>query len=484
MVLDQIEYKKIFHYFEEISNIPRGSGNNQPMSDYLVAFAEEHGLSYTRDEALNVIITKEATKGYETCPTMILQGHMDMVCEKKSDMDHDFLTQGLELCIEDDYIFAKGTTLGGDNGIAVAYMLAILDSDCFEHPRMEMVITTDEEIGLIGATNLDASSLQGTYMINLDSEEEDILLTSCAGGMSSVCKLPLSYKKTEGKKISVTIKGLLGGHSGSEIDKNRVNADILLGRLLLDLRKCPFEILSIAGGLKDNAIPREAVVELIVKEEDSYTFINEIKFLIEKYKNEYRTNEPDLTIAIQQGEEKEYLVMDEKTKEKVMLFLLQAPNGIQTMSSNIEGLVESSLNLGVLRMSEEEIVFSFSVRSSVSSYKWFLSDKLENLVTFLGGTYEYRGEYPGWEFKKNSKLREIYFNSYKEMFGKEIKVEAIHAGLECGIISEKLENVDIISVGPNMFDIHTTEERLSISSAKRIFDLLLKVLKDFAEATK
>lgn len=484
MVLEQIDYKKIFHYFEEISNIPRGSGNNQPMSDYLVAFAIEHELSYTRDEALNVIITKEATNGYETCPTMILQGHMDMVCEKKSDIEHDFLNQGLELCIEDDFIYAKGTTLGGDNGIAVAYMLAILDSDCIEHPRMEMIITTDEEIGLVGAANLDASSLQGTYMINLDSEEEDILLTSCAGGMSSICKLPLSYKKTEGKKIFVTIKGLLGGHSGAEIDKNRVNADILLGRLLLDLRKCPFEILSVAGGLKDNAIPREAVAELIVKEEDSYAFINEIKFLIEKYKNEYRTNEPDLTIAVQQGEEKEYLVMDEKTKENVIFFLLQAPNGIQTMSSNIEGLVESSLNLGILRMSEEEVEFSFSVRSSLSSYKWFLSDKLENLVTFLGGTYEYHGEYPGWEFKKNSKLREIYSNSYKEMFGKEIKVEAIHAGLECGIISEKLENLDIISVGPNMFDIHTTEERLSISSTKKIFDLLLKVLKDFAEATK
>lgn len=484
MVLDQIDYKNVFHYFEEISNIPRGSGNNQPMSDYLIAFAKERGLSYTRDEALNVIITKEATAGYETCPTLILQGHMDMVCEKKSETDHDFLTQGLDLCIEDDFIYAKGTTLGGDDGVAVAYILAILDSETIEHPRLEMVITTDEEIGLIGATNLDASSLQGTFMINLDSEEEDILLTSCAGGMSSVCKLPLSYKKTEGKKVSVIIKGLLGGHSGAEIDKKRVNADILLGRLLMDLSKYPFELLSIEGGLKDNAIPREAVAELVVKEEDSYGLINEIKFLSEKYKNEYRTNEPDLAIGIQQGEEREYLVLDERTKENVMFFLLQAPNGIQTMSSNIEGLVESSLNLGILRMSEEEIEFSFSVRSSVSSYKWFLSEKLKNLITFLGGTYDYHGEYPGWEFKKNSKLRDIYCNSYKEMFGKDIKVEAIHAGLECGIIAEKLDNLDIISIGPNIYDIHTTEERLSISSTKRIFDLLLKVLKDFAEATK
>lgn len=484
MVLDEIDYMNVFHYFEEISNIPRGSGNNQPMSDYLVAFAEEHNLNYTRDEALNVIITKEATKGYESCPTLILQGHMDMVCEKKSDSDHDFLTEGLELCIEDDYLFANGTTLGGDDGIAVAYGLAILSSDSIEHPRLEVVITTDEEVGLIGATNLDVSSLKGTYMINLDSEEEDILLTGCAGGMRAVCKLPLSFKKTEGKKISVQVKGLLGGHSGSEIDKNRVNADILLGRLLFDLRKHSFELLSVSGGLKDNAIPREALAELIVKEEDSYDLINEIKFLLEKYKNEYRANEPDLTIAIQQGEEKEYLVMDEKTKENVLFMLLQTPNGIQVMSPNINGLVESSLNLGVLKMEEGEIEFSYSVRSSLSSYKWFLNDKLQNLVTFLGGTYEYYGEYPGWEYKKNSKLRDIYSNAYRELYGKEIKVETIHAGLECGIIAEKIKDLDIISVGPDMFDIHTTEERLSISSTKRVFDLLLKVLKDFAEATK
>ncbi len=484
MVLEAIDYKKIFYYFEEISNIPRGSGNNQQISDYLVNFAKEHNLSYVQDEALNVIITKEASAGYESCPTMILQGHMDMVCEKKAEIEHDFLKDGIELKVEDDYIFANGTTLGGDDGVAVACALAILDDDSLVHPRLEVIITTDEEIGLLGATALDASGLQAKYMINLDSEEEDVVITSCAGGLAAHCTLPLSYKKVEGKKLTVTIKGLLGGHSGAEIDKNRVNADILAGRLLLDLKKLSFDLISVSGGGKNNAIPREAQIEFVVAEEQVYNFINEIKFLGEKYKNEYRTNEPDLNFLISQGEQKEYSVMDDASKEKVIFFLVNTPNGIQTMSANIAGLVESSLNLGILKVTDAGLEADFSVRSSLRSYKWFLSDKLEQLITFLGGSYSYTGEYPGWEYKKNSKLRDIYANTYREVTGKDIKIEAIHAGLECGIIAEKMNDLDIIAIGPNMHDIHTTEERLSISSTKRVFDVVVATLKNFCEATK
>lgn len=484
MVLESIDYKKIFYYFEEISNIPRGSGNNKQISDYLVNFAKEHNLSYIQDEALNVIITKEASAGYESCPTMILQGHMDMVCEKRADIEHDFMTQGLELMVEGDYIFANGTTLGGDNGIAVASALAILDDDSLVHPRLEVIITTDEEIGLLGAAALDTSSLQGKYMINLDSEEEEVVITSCAGGLTAHCTLPISYKKAEGKKLTVTIKGLLGGHSGAEIDKNRVNADILAGRLLLDLKKFDFELISVSGGGKDNAIPREAQIEFVVEEEQIYNFINEIKFLSEKYKTEYRTNEPDLTFVTAQGEKKEYNVFDEESKKKVVLFLVSTPNGIQTMSANIEGLVESSLNLGVLKVTEAGLEAGYSVRSSIRSYKWFLSDKLEQLVTFLGGSYDYAGEYPGWEYKKSSKLRDIYAAAYKEVTGLDIKIEAIHAGLECGIIAEKMNDLDIIAIGPNMKDIHTSEERLSISSTKRVYDVVVAALKNFCEATR
>lgn len=484
MVLEAIDYKKIFYYFEEISSIPRGSGNNRQISDYLVSFAKEHGLSCIQDEAFNVIITKEASAGYESCPTVILQGHMDMVCEKKAEIEHDFLKDGIELKVEDDYIFANGTTLGGDNGIAVACALAILDDDSLIHPRLEVIITTDEEIGLLGATALDTSSLQGKYMINMDSEDEDVVITSCAGGMAAQCTLPVSYKKEEGKKLTITIKGLLGGHSGAEIDKNRVNADILAGRLLLDLKKLSFGLISVSGGGKNNAIPREAQIELLVPEDEVYSFINEIKFLGETYKNEYRSNEPDLSFLISQAEQKEYLVMEEESKEKVIFFLVNTPNGIQTMSANIAGLVESSLNLGILNTTENGLEAGFSVRSSIRSYKWFLSDKLKQLTTFLGGSYEYTGEYPGWEYKKISKLRDIYAGAYREVTGRDVKIEAIHAGLECGIIAEKMSDLDIIAIGPNMHDIHTTEERLSISSTKRVFDVVTTALKNFCEATK
>ena len=484
MILQDIDYKKIFYYFEEISNIPRGSGNCQAISDYLVGFAKEHGLEYRQDEALNVIIKKPATPGYESCPTLILQGHMDMVCEKTSDSTHDFTKDALELYIEEDYLAAKNTTLGGDDGAAVAYALAILEDDSLVHPPLEAVITTDEEIGLLGATALDASDLEGRYMINIDSEDDDTVLVSCAGGMTSHCVLPVATQKKQGKKLTVTVKGLLGGHSGAEIDKNRVNADILMGRLLYDLRKQSYEIISVQGGTKQNAIPREAVAELLVEEEAVYNVLNEIKFLAEKYKNECRTNEPDLTILTAQGDEKEYSCLDADSKQRLLCMLMNTPNGIQVMSPDIEGLVESSLNLGELFFEDEAYHFIYGVRSSQSSYKLYMGNKLENLIQQLGGSYSYEGEYPGWEYKKDSRLREIYIAAYQDMFNAPMKVEAIHAGLECGILAEKIGDLDIISVGPNMKDIHTSEERLSISSTKRVYDLLCKVLKDFAEAMK
>ncbi|MEG1458039.1 MAG: aminoacyl-histidine dipeptidase [Acetivibrio sp.] len=474
----------VFNYFKEISDIPRGSGNCRKISDYLVNFAKEHQLFYVQDEAQNVIIKKPASEGYETCPAIILQGHMDMVCEKKPDVQHDFLTEGITLMTENDNLYADGTTLGGDNGIALAYALSILSEDKIVHPPLEVIFTTDEETGLLGAAALDTSCLSAKYMINLDSEEEDTLLVSCAGGLRADCKIPLTYEKVEGKKITITIKGLLGGHSGSEIDKNRINASVLLARLLYDLKKFSFRTISMSGGLLDNAIPREATAEIVTREEDVYGVINEIKFIIEKYKNECRINEPDLIAAVNQGEEKSYGVMTKESYNKVIFFLLNAPNGIQTMSPNMKGLVESSLNLGIFITNEETARMSYSVRSSLSSYKNFLSDKLEFLTKTLGGTYGTSGDYPGWEYKKESRLRSIYMNAYKEVVGNEIKMESIHAGLECGILAEKLGNLDIISVGPNMQDIHTTEEKLSISSTKRVYDVILETLRTFCTMMK
>ncbi|MFA9463695.1 MAG: beta-Ala-His dipeptidase [Velocimicrobium sp.] len=474
----------VFKYFEEISAIPRGSKNCQAISDYLVNFAKNHGLSYIQDDSLNVIIKKPASVGYEKSPTVILQGHMDMVCEKTEDSSHNFLTDGLELMTEDDYLYANKTTLGGDDGIAIAYALAILADDALLHPSLEVIITTDEEIGLLGATALNTSALEGTYMINIDSEEEDVLLVSCAGGLRSDCRLPITYEKAEGKKLTISVKGLQGGHSGGEIDKNRINATLLLARLLSELKKFSFQVSSMKGGLMDNAIPREAVAQIVICENEAYKIINEIKFLSEKYKNECRTNEPDLSIIVNQGENKTYSVMTKESYEKVLFFLSTTPNGIQTMSSNIPGLVESSLNLGIFVTNDSIAQMSYSVRSSLSSYKTYISDKLELLTKHLGGEYCTTGDYPGWEYKKDSKLRTMYATVYENIVGKEIKIEAIHAGLECGILAEKLGDIDIIAIGPNMEDIHTTEERLSISSTIRVYDVILATLKDFCNMTK
>lgn len=481
-ILKNIDYKKIFYYFEEISNIPRGSKNNLEISNYLAEFAKNHGLEYFQDEFLNVVIIKEATAGYEACPTVILQGHMDMVCEKNADTIHDFLKEPLELKVEGDYIFAEGTTLGGDDGIAVAYALAILDSNEYEHPRLEVVITTDEEIGMDGAIGLDTSILKGKYMINIDSEEEGIFLSSSAGGLTGEVRLPIERESFEGKIVNISILGLKGGHSGTEINKGHINSNILMGRLLYDLKELlEYRLYSVDGGLKDNAIPREAKAVIMINDKDADKLVKYISLLENQYKSEFSANEEGLNIKYDIGSNDIRNTFKKDVKEKVIFFLNQSPNGVQVMSQSIEGLVESSLNLGVLRTDEKEIIYFFSIRSSVNSYKTYLSNKLNMFAEFLGGSYKIFGEYPAWEYKPDSKLRQLFKKIYEIQYGKEPVIMAIHAGLECGIIAGKIENLDIISLGPDILDIHTPKERLSISSAKRVFDYVLKVLKEFKE---
>lgn len=484
MILEQIDYKKIFYYFEEISNIPRGSNNNLAISDYLVSFAEEHNFEYVRDNSLNVIIYKEASKGYEAVPTLILQGHMDMVCEKLPDVEHDFTKEGLQLKTDGEYIYAEGTTLGGDDGIFLAYALAILDNDEIIHPRLEVVCTTDEEIGMCGAVELDSSLIEGSYLINIDSEEEDKILTSCAGGMTACIKLPLQYEKVQEKQLKIMISGLIGGHSGMDIDKNRTNANILLGRLLYDLSKHNYHIMQLSGGQKDNVITRDAVAYVTIEEDKIYSLINDIKFFTEIYKGELRSSEPNLSVMVEQGEVKEYRVLDRHSMDKLIFTLLTIPNGVQVMSSNIPNLVESSLNLGIFYTDESYVYYSFSVRSSLSSYKQLMSNKLKLLAEFVGASYEVKGEYPAWEYNKDSRLRNIAVTVYEKHYGREPIIEAIHAGLECGILSSKMNNADIISIGPDILDIHSPNERLNISSAIRVFDYLLSIMQEFVLSVK
>ena len=477
-VLDKLSPEKVFYYFEQISEIPRGSGNTTAVSNYCVNFAKERGLKYYQDEYENVIIIKPASKDCKSTETVMLQGHLDMVNEKTSDSSHDFNHDPLKLVVDGDWISADKTTLGGDDGIAIAYALAILDSDNISHPRLECVFTTDEEVGMSGAMGLDCSKLKASYLINLDSEDEGIFLTSCAGGIRYNVSLPADFTETDGYKAVFRIKNLTGGHSGCEIDKGRANAVILMGRALKELSETVhMRLISIDGGLKDNAIPRECSAGLLIKKEDAVLFEDAVKSLMDIYKSEYALSDPEMDFEILFKGDVNVPVFSDAAFKNILFMLTFIPNGIQRMSLDIPGLVETSSNLGIAYTSDKSIELRFSVRSSVNSQKNRLCKKIEYLTEYLNGSFTTEGDYPAWTYKRNSKLRDVMCDVYKELFGTDAKVEAIHAGLECGIISEKMPGIDIVSMGPDIKDIHTTEERLSISSTERVYRLLIETLK-------
>lgn len=482
-VLENLEPKKVFYYFEEICQIPHGSGNLDAMSSYLETFAKDRGLFHIRDQANNIIIVKEAAAGYEDAEPIMLQGHMDMVAVKDNDCDIDLEKDALRLKVEGDYVYAEGTSLGGDDGIAVAYMLALLDADDIPHPRIEAVITTDEETGLDGATAIDLSMLKAKRMINIDSEEEGILLTSCAGGVRTDCHLPVNLmdRPADTVCIDVAVSGLLGGHSGTEINKERGNAIQLLGMTLQQLlNTIDFHIVEISGGEKDNAIPTEAHAVVCVAKDRQSDFEKEVKRITEETKNEYKSKEKDLCISAVLYESGEMNVFDRKSTDTIAAFLTTMPNGVMAMSADIEGLVETSLNAGVLRYVHDErneVVISLAVRSAIDSAKRKVKLRLDTLTQVFGGYTKAHGDYPGWQFNPDSKLRAHMLKIYKQMFGNDAKVEAIHAGLECGIMISKVPGLDCVSYGPDILDIHTTSEKLSISSTERMWNYLLEILK-------
>ena len=476
-VLENCEPKRVFHYFEEICKIPHGSGNTKQISDYLVQFAKDHGLKYIQDEMNNVVIYKPGTAGYENAPTVIVQGHMDMVCEKRPDVDHDFTKDGLNLSVEGDYVSANGTTLGGDDGIAVAYGLALLESDTIAHPPLEVFITVDEEIGLLGAVGFDCSVLKGRRFINLDSEAEGSLWISCAGGLSGISHIPVTRLEAKGEKLTVKISGLMGGHSGAEIDKNRANANSLLGKFLHGLdAEAGYELISVQGGQKDNAITRESIAELLTVKENVEAVKEYAASMQTAWREEYTGTDEGITVTVTEEGEQDAKVLHPTSKEKVVFFLVNVPYGVQKMSGTIKGLVETSTNIGILKTSENEVLGSSSIRSSVETARDALSDKIEYLTEFLGGEYERQGVYPAWEYRKDSPLRDKMVEVYEEMYGQKPNVVAIHAGLECGLFYKKMEGLDCVSLGPDMKDIHTSEEVLSISSTERVWKYLVKVL--------
>lgn len=477
--LEGLKPEKVFYYFEEICNIPHGSGNLDKISSYLADFAKERGLFHIRDASNNVIIIKEATAGYEKVAPIILQGHMDMVAVKTNDAQIDLEKDSLKLAVDGDDIYAEGTSLGGDDGIAVAYILALLDSQDIAHPRIEAVITTDEEIGMEGATAIDLSMLKAKRMLNIDSEEEGILLTSCAGGMRTDCHIPVKKEaSSDGICLEIRVGGLLGGHSGTEINKERTNAIQLLGITLGQiLGKVPFRLVQIYGGEKDNAIPREACAIVRLTAEAKECFVKEVKRIEKEEQNEKKSKEKDLFLRVKEIDMILERIFDTASTQRILSFLMFLPNGVIAMSADIEGLVETSLNVGILKTTDTEIVASTAIRSAIETAKHKVFLQVDMLTKLLGGYTETHGVYPGWQFDPDSKLRADMMRIYQKMFGKEPKVEALHAGLECGIMISKIPGLDCVSYGPNIYDIHTTKERLSISSASRMWEYLLEILK-------
>lgn len=475
-VFENLEPKKVFEFFEQMSAIPRGSYNTRAISDYLAGFAKERGLEYYQDELNNVIIIKEATEGYENAQPVIVQGHMDMVCQQAPDCLKDMEKEGLDLAVGEDYVYAIGTTLGADDGIAIAMALAVLDSDDIPHPRFEAVFTVDEETGMEGATGLDMSPLQGTRLINIDSEAEGIFTVGCAGGARVECDFEVEREAFEGSVLEISIDGLLGGHSGVEIHKGRANPNILMGRLLYALgRQLQLRLVCADGGDKDNAIPTAARAMVAVS--DAEKALSLCKAMGEQFAFEYLGCDEGLRVDVKAAENCSMLPMTKESSDTVIDFLCCAPNGVQVMSAQIPGLVQTSLNQGILKTEETCVRVRFSVRSSIESQKRMLIDKLGCLARRLGGTVSTSGEYPGWAYRQDSPLRALLCQVYKEQYGKEPVIEAIHAGLECGLFISKRPGLDCVSLGPDISEIHTFREKLYISSTQRTWELLKEVLK-------
>ena len=475
-MLEHLQPERVFYYFEKMCGIPHGSRNTKQISDFCVDFAKEQGLEYYQDADNNVIIIKEASAGYENAQPVILQGHLDMVCEKTADCPKDMEKEGLDIYVDGDLVRAKDTTLGGDNGIAVAMAMAILEDKSLSHPRVETVFTVDEEIGLLGAGSIDVSPLKGKTMINIDSEDEGIFTVSCAGGNTSDCRLPVNVKDYEGAAYTIEITGCKGGHSGVEIDKGRSNANVLMGRLLQDIQRgASVQIVSVNGGLKDNAIPVQSKAVIVCDQEII------VKASVEQmqgvFVNEYAGADPDIKITLTREENAKVKLMDEVSSDKIICLLTCMPNGIQKMSMDINGLVQTSLNIGIVETHEDYFRMSFCVRSSVDTEREMLNRRIGTLMTQLGGTIKVEGDYPGWEYKKDSRLRDLMIDVFKEQYGKEPTVEAIHAGLECGMFAGKIPGLDCVSIGPNLDQIHTIRENMSISSVQRVYEFVLEVLK-------
>ena len=473
--LQSTEPKEVFKWFYKISQVPRGSGNERAISDFLVKFAKDRNLEVHQDKAMNVIIKKPGTAGYEKSPTVIIQGHMDMVCEKDASSNHDFLKDPIKFVVKGEMLYADKTTLGGDDGIAVAYALTVLDSKDIPHPPLEVLITTEEETGMGGAMALTDEHLQGTRLLNIDSEEEGVFLVSCAGGANIHVLFDIKKEAAKGKFLKITVGGLLGGHSGIEINKQRANSIKLLGRILYNIKQNEkINIVEISGGSKHNAIAKDAYA--VIAAENTEAVLKIVEKMTADFKNEYRAVDKLLTVTANETQNSSGQMFTKELTLNLIDFMASIPNGVQYMSMEIHGLVQTSLNNGVLEEIDGKIKFTTSVRSSVKSALDEIVDILRIQAERCGAEFKKVSEYPAWEYSPDSPVRDAAVNVYKKLNNKEPLITAIHAGLECGLLKKTLPKVDAISFGPNLYDVHTPNEHMEIASVERVWKFLLAYL--------
>ena len=478
---DSLLENRTFYYFDKLTKIPRCSCEEEKIRDYLISFAKDNNLEYRTDKIGNLVIVKEATKGYEDVDSIILQGHMDMVCEKTPECTIDFSKDPIKYEIDGDLIIARETTLGADNGIAVAMTLALLESSDYKHPKIEALFTVNEESGMTGAANLEKGMVTSKRLLNIDSETEGVGCISCAGAERDLIKLKKEYEELDKEKnlYEVIVNGLKGGHSGQEIQVGLGNAVKILGRSLYSLfQKVDGDLIEIEGGAKPNAIPRYARALVAIDESD----IKDVQDLIVELNSEFVTElgkvDPDVRINFEKSKEACDKVLAKDLRDRIVNLLNLLPNGVISMSKNIHGLVETSVNVGVIENEEDSINIISNIRSSVPSHKEYIGSVNTIAAKTFGADVEVIAKYPAWEYKENSPLREVAKEAYKEVSGKEFKLEAIHAGLECGIFVETIGDIDMLSIGPNMKGVHAPGEHLSISSTERVFDFLMKILEN------
>lgn len=476
----------VIPYFEALSAIPRSSGHERAASDYVAAFARARGYETIQDASLNLVIRKPASQGYEQAPPVIVQGHLDMVGEKNEGVAHDFLSDPIRLRLDDDFMTAEGTTLGGDNGLGVAFAMALLDARDAEHPALEIVLTTEEETSMKGARKLDPGLLQGRMMINLDSDREGILYVSSAGGARAYHTVPVAWTDAagSGRRGRMRVFGLVGGHSGDDIVHERANACELLGRVLDGLRKrLPYAIADVRGGLASNAIPREAEASLHVPEARLAEADEEAREWEAKFRAEYAVSDPGVSVSFETDDAAKIeadgaaRVFSEASKSKLVDSLLLIPNGVLRMDKAIPGLPRTSTNVGIVKLTEEGVRFESLMRSSLRSELEAAMSRMEALARVLGCGFEAGDYYPGWPYRMTSRLRDVFVDVYRREYGKPMEVKAVHAGIECGIFADKMPDLDAVSYGPDLYDIHTPDERFRISSVERTWLYLLQALR-------